>query len=140
MKKISTNTTSKYVVSTLLTVVCTAGVALAWSGLNASPGDKLDAAKWNELVTTMQSSSAVPSGAVMSFNLATCPTGWSAYAAGQGRAIIGAGAGAGLTARNLGDTGGGESAPSVNLASATATVNMSGVAASTTVTVGTNTV
>jgi hypothetical protein len=31
----------------------------------------------------------VPSGAVMFFNLASCPTGWSALAAAEGRAVVG---------------------------------------------------
>lgn len=79
----------------------------------------------------MQSAGGTPSGAVMAFNLASCPTGWSEYTAGQGRAIIGAGAGAGLTARTLGVTGGGESAPAVNLAGGSATTTV-------TVGIGTN--
>lgn len=37
------------------------------------------------------SSAPIPSGAVMAFNLATCPTGWTAYANATGRAIIGTG-------------------------------------------------
>ena len=46
----------------------------------------------------------------MAFNLGTCPTGWSAYAAAGGRTIIGVNAagGNGLSQRNLGDTPGEE--------------------------------
>ena len=40
---------------------------------------------------------AVPAGAVMHFNLPSCPTGWSEFAAGQGRTLVGA-------ASNLGGT------------------------------------
>ncbi|MEF2175322.1 MAG: phage tail protein [Candidatus Absconditabacteria bacterium] len=43
-----------------------------WNGLQATDGDTLTAAKWNELVS---SSSSAPSGAVMAFNLTNCPTG-----------------------------------------------------------------
>ena len=35
----------------------------------------------------------VPSGAVMAFNLATCPAGWTPLAAAQGRVIVGVGPG-----------------------------------------------
>jgi len=34
-------------------------------------------------------STGVPSGAVMFFNLATCPTGWTALATAQGRYLVG---------------------------------------------------
>lgn len=33
----------------------------------------------------------IPSGAVMAFDLASCPSGWTAYAAGVGRTIVGVG-------------------------------------------------
>lgn len=49
-----------------------------------------------------------PSGAVMAFDLPACPTGWTAYAPAEGRMLIGAGTGAGLTPRSLRDTGGQE--------------------------------
>ena len=35
--------------------------------------------------------SGTPSGAVMAFDLASCPTGWTAYANGVGRTIVGVG-------------------------------------------------
>ena len=52
----------------------------------------------------------VPSGAVVAFNLAACPVGWSPLATAGGRTIIGVNAagGNGLSARNLGDTVGEE--------------------------------
>jgi hypothetical protein len=50
----------------------------------------------------------VQSGAVVAFELAACPSGWSNYAAGAGRILIGSGTGAGLSARVLDVTGGHE--------------------------------
>ncbi|MBX2996860.1 MAG: hypothetical protein KF681_18720, partial [Bdellovibrionaceae bacterium] len=47
----------------------------------------------------------VPSGAVMAFDLASCPTGWTAYASGQNRVIVGSGG-----SYALGVTGGANSA------------------------------
>jgi hypothetical protein len=52
--------------------------------------------------------SGVPSGAVEAFNLASCPSGWVDVPALAGRTIIGAGSGAGLTPRPLGNYGGEE--------------------------------
>jgi hypothetical protein len=49
----------------------------------------------------------VPSGAVMAFDLASCPTGWTAFAAGQDRVIVGAGGSYALNA-----TGGANTATS----------------------------
>jgi hypothetical protein len=51
----------------------------------------------------------VPVGAVMAFNLAACPAGWTALTTAAGRTIIGVNAGAnGLSARALGATVGEE--------------------------------
>jgi hypothetical protein len=50
----------------------------------------------------------IESGVVVPFELAACPSGWTQYTAASGRVIIGAGAGAGLTVRTLGMTGGHE--------------------------------
>ncbi|MEA3190455.1 MAG: hypothetical protein QOD77_1037 [Thermoplasmata archaeon] len=50
----------------------------------------------------------VPSGMVAAFDLAACPGGWTAFTAAAGRNVIGVGAGAGLSARTLGQTGGEE--------------------------------
>ena len=44
---------------------------------------------------------AIPPGAVMAFNLASCPSGWSAYTAGVNRMIVGSG-----SSYSLGATGG----------------------------------
>lgn len=51
---------------------------------------------------------AVPRGAVMAFNLKTCPKGWHPFGVAAGRVVVGTGAGAGLTVRSLGDSGGEE--------------------------------
>ena len=51
---------------------------------------------------------AVPSGAIVAFDLEDCPNGWSSYGRAKGRMIIGAGIGKDLTPRKLGATGGRE--------------------------------
>lgn len=55
-------------------------IALAWVTYAAigtvNTGDSLTAAKWNELVNAVNGWIAVPSGAVIAFNLASCPSGW----------------------------------------------------------------
>lgn len=51
---------------------------------------------------------ATPRGAVMAFNLDSCPVGWDEFAAAKGRVIVGAGTSDGLSTRNLGDRGGSE--------------------------------
>jgi hypothetical protein len=55
----------------------------AWVWMIASDWDSLTHTKWNEMVGY-----TVPSGAVMSFDLASCPTGWTEYTAARGRAVI----------------------------------------------------
>jgi hypothetical protein len=55
----------------------------AWVWMIASDWDSLTHTKWNEMVGY-----TVPSGAVMSFDLASCPTGWTDYTAARGRAVI----------------------------------------------------
>jgi hypothetical protein len=52
----------------------------------------------------------IPAGMVVAFDLASCPSGWTEYTAGRGRAIIGTNpsAGGGISARALGATGGAE--------------------------------
>lgn len=59
------------------------------------------------LVFKEQGSSA-PSGTLAAFNLAACPSGWTAATYAAGRVIVGAGSGAGLSARTFGATGGEE--------------------------------
>jgi len=49
-----------------------------------------------------------PAGMVVAFDAASCPQGWSELATARGRAIMGAGQGAGLTARGVGETPGAE--------------------------------
>ena len=53
-------------------------------------------------------SGAIPSGAVMAFDLASCPKGWGPMESAQGRTIIGVGKGSGLSPRHLGETKGDE--------------------------------
>lgn len=48
---------------------------------------------------------SVPAGTVAAFNLAACPTGWSAYTAGAGRVVVGVGT-LGTDTYTLGGTGG----------------------------------
>lgn len=52
--------------------------------------------------------SIVPTGAAMAFDLATCPTGWTELTTARGRALVGAGQGAGLTDKPRTSTGGSE--------------------------------
>lgn len=55
-----------------------------------------------------------PTGAIMAFNSATCPTGWTSFAPAKGRVLVGAGSGnvdadmTPLSTRTLGDVGGRE--------------------------------
>lgn len=56
--------------------------------------------------------SIVPSGAVLAFNLSSCPSGWSEYTTARGRTIIGAGNGASSNTA-VGDIGGEKSAPNI---------------------------
>lgn len=58
--------------------------------------------------------SIVPRGAVMAFDLESCPSGWEPFSRAAGRTVIGVGKGQRdqndkpLTQRSLGDTGGAE--------------------------------
>ncbi|MDD3181704.1 MAG: hypothetical protein PHD48_02720 [Alphaproteobacteria bacterium] len=70
---------------------CPTGQALTWTGTSVAC-----------------TANTIPAGAVMMFNLAACPAGWSPLPGLAGRTVIGAGAGAGLTLRSLGETGGEE--------------------------------
>ncbi|MEP3678040.1 MAG: hypothetical protein ABJN21_04010 [Paracoccaceae bacterium] len=49
-----------------------------------------------------------PKGAVLAFNLDSCPDGWVEFTPARGRTIIGAGQGDGLRNRELGQQGGAE--------------------------------
>jgi hypothetical protein len=65
-------------------------------------------------VVNLTIEAGAPSGAVMAFDLATCPVGWSEYTTGRGRVILGSGSGnqdkdgSPLTARTLNEVGGRE--------------------------------
>ncbi len=113
MLNIKKQNLSKYLLSTVLIVGLTTLSIQAWNGLTASPWDKLDYQKWNELVATVQS--GIPSGAVMAFNLSACPSSWSAYNDAVWRTIIWVGNGAGSNT-TLWDIWWDKSAPAINLA------------------------
>jgi hypothetical protein len=51
---------------------------------------------------------ATPKGAVVAFNLETCPAGWTEFIPAQGRMIVGVGNSEDLSPRGLGDQGGTE--------------------------------
>ncbi len=80
--------------------------------LNAASGNVLTSDSQGN--GTWQASASVPTGAVMAFNLTSCPTGWSQFAPASGRTIIGTGSGntdengVSLSQRALGNTGGAE--------------------------------
>lgn len=69
-----------------------------------------------------------PSGAVVPFNSATCPSGWTIFASAKGRVIVGAGsgntdsAGASLTSRAANSTGGLEYTTGIVVTSTAGTV------------------
>lgn len=63
------------------------GESWATIDLGVAPGDPLTADKWNGLVNAI--GGAMPSGAVMAFNLAACPAGWSEFTSARGRYIVG---------------------------------------------------
>ena len=92
---------------------CTSPAAVAGSQTwNGSAMVICDGTNWNSIQT---GGGGIPSGAVMAFDLGSCPTGWSLLDGSggrpdaRGRTLIGAGTGPGLTARALGATGGEES-------------------------------
>lgn len=82
------------------------GGGKVWTSANHGAGSTLDADRVDGLDSTQL---LVPSGAVMAFDLAACPAGWTAFLPAAGRNVVGVGAGAGLTPRTLGQTGGEES-------------------------------
>jgi hypothetical protein len=55
----------------------------AWVWMIASDWDSLTHTKWNEMVGY-----TVPSGALMAFDLGSCPTWWTEYTAARGRTFI----------------------------------------------------
>ena len=64
----------------LLTTFVWIGAYAAYSTLSVNTNDILSTSKWNELV-----SYTVPPGAVMAFNLTTCPVNWSQADGNGGR-------------------------------------------------------
>jgi len=85
-------------------IACTASISGAMR-YNASTNimEGCNGTTWVSLATL-----GMPSGAVLPFNLASCPNGWQPFTQAAGRTIIGVGNGSGLTERNLSDTGGEE--------------------------------
>ena len=63
-----------------LAVSAFGAVYAAYSTLGVANGDQLSSSKWNEVV-----SYTVPPGAVMAFNLTSCPNGWSEADGNGGR-------------------------------------------------------
>jgi hypothetical protein len=65
--------------------------------LNVGNGDQLKSTDWNAMIANLSdlNGRTVPTGAVMPFNLATCPTGWTEYTPARGRFIRGIDNGAG---------------------------------------------
>ena len=112
MKRTAMQNVSKYFFTFMATTAFTILWVQAWQWLTAENWDTLDYNKWNQLVTTVQS--GIPAWAVMAFNLASCPSGWSEYTTAKGRTVIWAGNWAGLTSRSIGETGGWEGAPILN--------------------------
>lgn len=79
------------VLSFILILVIGVGVVYAWSAI-----DRNTAASGQHLTSTMMqgiidrvNDALVPTGAVMAFNLAACPTGWAEYTPAYGRFIRG---------------------------------------------------
>ncbi len=72
-----------------------------------STGGTISASEMNENFAYLQNAitdveGAVPSGAIMHFNLPTCPAGWSEVTAARGRAIVGLNGSAGTLAGTVG--------------------------------------
>lgn len=57
-------------------------ITSAGFSIRSAEADRLNGLRANQI--------AVPAGAVMHFNLPSCPIGWSEFAAGQGRTLVGA--------------------------------------------------
>jgi hypothetical protein len=88
---------------------CTSPVPPAPPMIETSPSDNFDdliacvGGTWRSMIY-----GGSPRGAIQSFNLAACPSGWSPIPQLAGRTIIGAGAGENLTPRAAGTFGGEE--------------------------------
>lgn len=78
--------------------------------LQAGSNIAIDDSESGQIVisTTATTTSAIPAGAVMSFNLETCPDGWSLFTEGIGRTVVGYAPGgtlAGTVGEDLDDLG-----------------------------------
>lgn len=60
------------------------------------------------LIKGAPNSVIIPSGAVVAFNLSSCPSGWSDFSPAHGRTVVGVGRGEGLSNRALLELGGAE--------------------------------
>jgi hypothetical protein len=94
----------------VLALVVVAGVALAQPALTTFQPDQ--PARANEVNTNFSNVAAftVPPGAVMLFDLPSCPTGWSAFSEGSGRLLMGR-PGAGTLKQTFGSALTGNSVP-----------------------------
>lgn len=63
-----------------VSILAVSGAYATYTSLTASSNEPLTKDKWNEMLQY-----TVPPGAVMAFNLSTCPTGWSAADGSSGR-------------------------------------------------------
>ena len=73
----------KNVIFSALIIISVLSVYAAWPISDVSNGQVVDASHINTI-----RDHTVPSGAVMAFNLGSCPTCWSKYTAARGRAVI----------------------------------------------------
>lgn len=88
--------TSVFFASAALTYVTSMQTANTGSGISSSEWNAfianftaLDSQLANTASKTDTALAAkVPTGAVMAFNLGSCPTGWSAFASANGRAVV----------------------------------------------------
>lgn len=60
-----------------------------WDEARTGGSGQLTEANWNALVTMVEEEIGAPSGAVMAFNLAACPTGWTELVSARGKTIVG---------------------------------------------------
>jgi hypothetical protein len=70
------------------------GVKLSTEPAEMAPRSRLGSAPYAAFATeAAMAQNGVPAGAVMFFDLPQCPSGWTAYGAAQGRAVVGVPAG-----------------------------------------------
>ncbi|MCK9272682.1 hypothetical protein M0P65_03995 [Candidatus Gracilibacteria bacterium] len=86
-------------VSIAILGIITVFAANWYDSLTSNAGDPLTATKWNNVVKA-----TVPTGAIMAFNLTTCPDTWTEYLPARGRFLRGIDStGINDTVRVLGD-------------------------------------